>query len=50
MEENFKETPVLKIRAATYPDDASSKKELFRRAKNDLRKSNMSPKENFNRR
>jgi hypothetical protein len=37
MEENFKETPVLKIGAATYPDDASSKKELFRRAKNDLR-------------
>jgi hypothetical protein len=45
MEENFKKNPplgqslppVLKIGAATYPDEASSKKELFRKAKIDLR-------------
>jgi len=45
MEENFKKnpplgqslSPVLKIGAATYPDEASSKKELFRKAKIDLR-------------
>jgi two-component sensor histidine kinase/GGDEF domain-containing protein len=29
--------PVLKIGAATYPDEALSKRELFRKAKNDLR-------------
>ncbi len=46
MEESFKKNsgqglpspPVLKIGAATYPEEASSKRELFRKAKNDLRK------------
>jgi signal transduction histidine kinase/GGDEF domain-containing protein len=45
MEENFKRnpprgpslSPVLKIGAASYPDEAPSKRELFRKAKNDLR-------------
>ena len=45
MEENFKKnpppgqslSPVLKIGAATYPDEASSKRDLLRKAKNDLR-------------
>ncbi|NWF57041.1 MAG: response regulator [Syntrophaceae bacterium] len=46
MEESFKKNaaqgrpspPVLKIGAATYPEEAPSKRELFRKAKNDLRK------------
>jgi hypothetical protein len=37
MEENLKRLPALKIGAATSPDEASSKRELFRKAKTDLR-------------